>query len=59
MTAAAVIPRAVAYRNARAALDAARRRRDADEAAGQLSPEHAAHLARLRAAQATRLPTAA
>ncbi|MCZ9350757.1 hypothetical protein NGM36_13265 [Streptomyces mutabilis] len=47
----AVIPRAQAIANARAVLDRARARRDADRAAGRLSPETELILRRLERQQ--------
>ncbi|MFD7994511.1 hypothetical protein [Streptomyces mexicanus] len=47
-----VIPRAQAIANARAVLDKARARRDADRAAGRLSPEVELMLRRLERQQA-------
>jgi hypothetical protein len=48
-----VIPRPVAIANARAALDQARARRDADRAAGRLSPDVVARLQQLELRQAS------
>lgn len=47
----AVIPREQAIRNARAALDRARARRDADRAAGRLAPDVELILRRLERQQ--------
>ncbi|MFJ4902922.1 hypothetical protein [Streptomyces sp. NPDC088727] len=49
-----VITREQAYRNARAALDQARARRDADRAAGRLAPERELILRRIESQQRQR-----
>lgn len=49
-----VIPREQAFANARAALDRARDRRDADRAAGRLAPEVELILRRLEREQRAR-----
>lgn len=52
----AVIPREQAIANARAVLDRARARRDADRAAGRLSPDVELTLRRLERQQRQRTP---
>jgi len=51
-----VIPREQAYANARRVLDAARRRRDGDRAAGRLAPEAELVLRRLERRQRQQAP---
>lgn len=53
MSAAPAITREQAYRNARAALDRARARRDADRAAGRLAPHVELIMRRLERQQQT------
>lgn len=58
MTGADVIPREMAFANARRVLDAARARIAADRAAGRLSPEHELICRRLERQQRTAPPAA-